>query len=102
MERGSVIDNQEWLDTFDFEEYQSTKDNNSPGISYFYQKEISFSICAPMKDFNTKGMDIRDRKLIARPVPDPVVLFPVNGGYLIVTAWGKESKDNQITHSKNN
>jgi hypothetical protein len=33
---------------------------------------------------------------------DPVVLMPVNGGFLIVTAWGDESNDSLIFNGVKN
>ena len=44
-------------------------------------------------------MDISDLqleegyKLVKKHIPDPVVLQPVKGGYLIITAWGDEASD---------
>lgn len=62
-------------------------------------EQASFKICAPQKDFNTGGYEVKEGY---RLVYDPVVLQPVNGGYLIVTAWGKESEDEiVINHNQN-
>lgn len=44
-------------------------------------------IAAPKNDFNMEGMEIK-RYAITKSIPDPVVLQPVFGGYLIITAWG--------------
>ena len=59
------------------------------------------SICAPLKDmevdYNQRvvGHEIQD-------IPDPVVLHQVQGGYLIIAAWGDEANDeNVINHNKN-
>lgn len=55
-------------------------------------------ICAPVKDMETKGT----RRKGHRIYDDPVVLQPVNGGYLVVTAWGNEASDeNVINHNQN-
>ncbi len=35
-------------------------------------------------------------------VPDPVILQPVKGGYLIVTAWGDEASDPDIINPIHN
>ena len=32
-------------------------------------------------------------KQVYKDIPDPVVLQPVKGGYLILTAWGDEASD---------
>jgi hypothetical protein len=61
----------------------------------------SYRICAPLKD-----MDIPSDKRVdgykIKNIPDPVVLQPVNGGYLIVTAWGDEASDEIIVNEKMN
>lgn len=63
----------------------------------YYVKE-SFKICAPEKDFNTAGMTKFGHKLI----PDPIVLQPIKGGYLIVTKWGLEGDDPALLNEKHN
>ena len=49
-------------------------------------------IAAPLRDMDTKGYDVVNKKLV-KHIPDPVVMKPVRGGYLILTAWGEESSD---------
>lgn len=63
----------------------------------FYFKE-EFKICAPEKDFDVSRMTKKGRFLI----PDPIVLQPVNGGYLIVTKWGLEANDELVINEKQN
>jgi len=58
----------------------------------------SLHICAPEKDFNTYGMSKKGRFL----VPDPIVLQPVKGGYLIVSKWGLEASDEQVINETSN
>lgn len=62
-------------------------------------------ICAPAKDFDLKGL-VKNKKSFfstqKMTFPDPVVLQPVNGGYLIVTAWGDEASDENVVNSINN
>lgn len=65
------------------------------------RKGSALQICAPLKDMETKGMDISEYK-ISEHHPDPVVLHPVNGGYLIVTAWGDESTDELVVNQTQN
>lgn len=48
-----------------------------------------FKICAPEKDFQLHG----NRKYGYKLIPDPIVLQPVKGGYLIITKWGLEGND---------
>lgn len=62
-------------------------------------------ICAPAKDFDLKGLKKNKysfRSSTHIEVPDPVVLQPVKGGYLIVTAWGDEASDEIIVNQINN
>lgn len=65
-----------------------------------YQGAKTLQICAPEKDMDTSGMTVVNRKLIH--VPDPVVLQPVKGGYLIVAAWGDEASDPIVVNQINN
>ena len=41
-------------------------------------------------------------KLEKKHIPDPVVLQPVKGGYLILTAWGDEASDPLVVNEINN
>jgi hypothetical protein len=67
-----------------------------PDGKYHYRP---FEICAPQKDFDLRNMRIAGHKIT---VPDPVVLQPVVGGYLIVSAWGDEASDPIIVNQKHN
>jgi hypothetical protein len=49
-------------------------------------------IIAPKHDFNTDGKIWAGRWLIDAPT-GPIVLQPVNDGYLIITKWGLEASD---------
>lgn len=61
----------------------------------------TLKICAPLKD-----MKIPDNKMVLGHkivnIPDPVVLQPVRGGYLIVCAWGDEANDELVVNEKMN
>jgi hypothetical protein len=58
-------------------------------------------ICAPIKDMKIENMILLDGyKLVSDP--DPVVLQPVIGGYLIVSAWGDEASDDIIINPVQN
>lgn len=64
-----------------------------------------FDICAPKRDMinNNKWKLINnlfDTKFIY--IPDPVVLFPVEHGAIIVTAWGDEASDPLVVNELNN
>lgn len=59
------------------------------------------SICAPEKDFKLDERQKKVGKFIVT-IPDPVVLYPVFDGYLIVTAWGLEASDDLVMNPKHN
>lgn len=83
--------------------------------SYEYRKhyidianaiKASLEIAAPIKDFNTQGMELKDFNLKAVVNKDPIVLHPVTFNnqkyYLIVTAWGLEGSDELVVNNKMN
>lgn len=57
-----------------------------------------FKIVAPEKDFNTQNKTRKGYELIN----DPIVLWPVKGGYLIISKWGLESQDESLVNEINN
>jgi hypothetical protein len=60
-------------------------------------------ICAPLKDMEIPSThSLSGYKIKIKEVPDPVVLQPVNGGYLIVCAWGDEASDEIVVNEKMN
>jgi len=62
-------------------------------------------ICAPKKDMDLKGLKklgLFFQSFTTVTFPDPVVLQPVKGGFLIVTAWGDEASDELVINSINN
>lgn len=70
----------------------------------FVQAKIAskeLKICAPLKD-----MEVGTRQEVVgykiQDIPDPVVLQPVNGGYLIVCAWGDEASDPIVVNETSN
>lgn len=64
-------------------------------------KNAGLKICAPLKDMEIpKGKEIKGYKI--QDIPDPVVLQPVKGGYLIVTAWGDEASDELVVNEISN
>ncbi len=62
---------------------------------------VGLKICAPLKEMNTEGMELDGIHLI-KQIPDPVVLQPIEGGYLVVTAWGDEASDPLVVNEKHN
>jgi hypothetical protein len=79
--------------------------NEMPSPSYDYEepkaKKPSFKICAPEKDFDTSMLTKNGHRLELN-IPDPIVLQPVKGGYLIVTKWGLEASDDLVKNEKAN
>ena len=58
-------------------------------------------ICAPLKDMEVKSnQKVKGYKIM--DIPDPVVLQPVRGGYLIVCAWGDEASDEIVVNQQMN
>lgn len=64
-------------------------------------KKPKFKICAPVKDFDTRYMRI-EKGYRLENIPDPIVLQPVKGGYLIVSKWGLEANDESLVNETNN
>jgi hypothetical protein len=69
-------------------------------------KKLPLEICAPIKDFDLQGHELKDFKLSKIEIPDPVVLQPVffkgKKHYLIVTAWGDEASDELVVNQNMN
>jgi hypothetical protein len=63
----------------------------------------SFKICAPKKEFNTSGYEVKDG---FRLVYDPIVIQPVKyktiEGGLIISKWGLEGQDEFLMNEKLN
>jgi outer membrane murein-binding lipoprotein Lpp len=83
-----------------YEYYQ----NNGDRDVFAYKSPLE--IVAPAKDFDMKGMDVKNFKVGKIPIPDPIVLKPIifNGEkhYLIVTAWGEEASDEMVVNQQMN
>ncbi|HEX8586101.1 MAG TPA: hypothetical protein VF680_17040 [Allosphingosinicella sp.] len=72
-------------------------------IRFNIQGKSGFQICAPVKDMDISGLElIEGYKLQRKHIPDPVVLQPVKGGYLVVTAWGDEASDELVVNESMN
>lgn len=56
-------------------------------------------IIAPVEKLDTHNREIKGYRL---EIKDPIVLQPVNGGYLIVTSWGLEASDELVMNPKHN
>jgi hypothetical protein len=73
------------------------------GLQFVKAEIVSkqLKIVAPAKD-----MEIPQWKQLVgykiKDIPDPVVLQPVKGGYLIVCAWGDEASDEMVVNQKMN
>ena len=60
-------------------------------------------ICAPIKDMDIPSTKhLVGYKIVDKPIPDPVVLQPVNGGYLVVACWGDEASDEIVVNQDMN
>lgn len=78
-------------------------------ISYDFTESVHIAqleIAAPLKDFNTTDLEVKNFKLSKIEIPDPVVLQPVMYNntkyYLILSAWGNEASDPLVINEINN
>lgn len=70
--------------------------------NHFYLNTENLMICAPLHDMKIgENERISTNRTIER-IPDPVVCKQVDGGYLIVTAWGDEASDEVVVNQKFN
>lgn len=92
-------------------EFMCPTKNNGRGkiVSHFANPDLlseicGLKICAPVKDMDLNGLTVEDGYKLKSEihVPDPVVLQPVHGGYLIVTAWGDEASDELVVNQNHN
>lgn len=60
-----------------------------------YKKTPSLQICAPLKDMELDSNKVLNGHKI-ESIPDPIVLQPIRGGYLIIAAWGDEQYDEDV------
>ena len=80
-------------------------------------KTTYFYVAADIDSFNTEGTTLEDNKLVEQNNNkeleesmkqdlfrhyDPIVLAKVQGGYLIVTAWGDEASDPDVVEPTRN
>ena len=64
---------------------------------------VEFQVAAPKTDFRISDREeIKDHRIVEKPIPDPVILFPVMDGFLIVTAWGPEASDPLVVNEIHN
>jgi len=62
-------------------------------------KHVFLRICADKSQFDLSNITIIDGYKL---IPDPIVLQPVKGGYLVVTKWGNEASDEIVVNEKMN
>lgn len=90
---GSIFHSGRWADT-------DPRPNIDFGVTYEKSPEKikpDFKIVAPKKDFDTSNMTLKGY-VLEENLPDPIVLQPVKGGYLIVSKWGIEGNDESLTN----
>lgn len=71
-----------------------------PSLYKIEERKAGLKICAPAKDMDMRGK--RAQNFMVKDIPDPIVLQPVHGGYLIVCAWGDEASDEIVVNEKFN
>jgi len=75
-----------------------SKKNYSSIHRVSYHNSIGkYKICAPLKEMDTMNMLITDGYKLEH-IPDPIVLQPVQHGYLILSAWGDEASDEIVVN----
>ena len=95
-DRASYYGYPKWREVFGGQEFV-----HRPKDEAVHLVRIPFKICAPRKDF-IKNLDLTDTYNLSLNIPDPVVLQPVIGGYLIITKWGLEAEDKYLLNEKMN
>lgn len=75
--------------------------SNRHQVFWIFDRQ-SLQICAPIKDMDLSGRVVKEGYRVEKEIPDPVVLQPVKGGYLILTAWGPEASDPDVVNEKMN
>lgn len=71
-------------------------------VESFTFNQGGFLICAPLDDMKLKKNERINRYRTIERIPAPVVLKEVEGGYLMVTAWGDEASDELVINQKMN
>lgn len=84
-------------------EYEQSIKYGVSAYRRYSRSGLPLQICAPVKDMDISGLElVEGYKLQKKHIPDPVVLQPVKGGYLILTAWGDEASDELVVNQKFN
>lgn len=109
-EYGFIKSLEEWNSRF--KPSQRIKGGRSNGGTLRYEEifnsivgkeKLPLKICAPVKDMDISGLKlVEGYKLEKKHIPDPVVLQPVNGGFLICSVWGDEASDPIVQNPINN
>lgn len=83
---------------YEFRKNVTTKHHRFAKVNY---ELTGLKICAPINQMIIpEGKIVKNNRVIN--IPDPIVLQPVKGGYLIVSKWGLEATDNLLTNEKLN
>jgi len=80
-------------------EMENIKATPDHAYSFCYPE---YKICAPINDMDTWGYELGKDGYTLQNIPDPIVLYPVIGGYFIVSKWGIEAEDKMLTNEKMN
>lgn len=79
-----------------------TPSNEQGRFLRVFKRKEPLQICAPLKDMDLTGRVVKEGYRVEKDIPDPVVLQPVRGGYLILTAWGPEASDPDVVNERMN
>lgn len=90
----------------DMNKMSESREHSPTPLVTHHLNNMPLEIAAPATDFDFSRSEIKDLRVIDKPMPDPVVLQPVyfsgNKHYLIVTAWGPEADDVDVINEKMN
>jgi hypothetical protein len=68
------------------------RDDSSYSRDWKHTCSSEFFVVAKSSEFNMSNHEVKDSKLVLID-NDPIVLYSVMGGYLVVSKWGDEAKD---------
>ena len=86
-----------WMPSFYFPRFDNAETYEAYQNEKIEGKEML--IIAPEHKLDTRGKEKDGYKL---KIKDPIVLQPVDKGYLIITSWGLEASDELVVNSINN
>jgi len=76
---------------------------NDPDTSIHVSEEPFYISCPPSEAIIKNGYSVREDGFVLKDeIQDPIVLKPVNGGFLIISKWGLEASDEIVINERMN